>query len=118
MSRIYVATVVAAFVTASLATNLLVVGVRGPVQSDVLVRLRCRTRRLRRLIRHAVDAWVASMLAYRERQAALYALRHLSDREVKDMGLYRGCHGRLSMVHQDERRSLQSIPPFKDRRLR
>ena len=118
MSKIYVATVVAAFVTTSLATNLLVVGVRGPVQSDLVVRLRCRARRLRRWIGHAVDSWVVSMLAYRERQAALYALRHLSDRELKDMGLYRGSHDRITLLYPDERRSVQSIPPFKRRRLR
>ena len=42
--------------------------------------------RLRRL----VNAWVAAMIAHRERQAALYALRHLDDRALKDLGVY-GC---------------------------
>jgi hypothetical protein len=115
MSKIYVATVVAAFVTTSLATNLLVVGVRGPVQSDFLVRLRCRARRLRRLIGRAVDAWVVSMLAYRERQTALYALRYLSDRELRDMGLYRGSHDRITTLRPDDGRA---SPPFEDGRLR
>ena len=118
MSKIYVATVVAAFVTTSLATNLLVVGVRGPVQSDLVVRLRCRARRLRRWIGHAVDAWVVSMLAYRERQATLYALRHLSNRELKDMGLYRGSHGRITVLYPDERRAASPIQPSEDGRLR
>jgi len=118
MSKIYVATVVAAFVTTSLATNLLVVGVRGPVQSDLVVRLRLRARRLRRRIGHAVDAWVVSMLAYRERQATLYALRHLSNRELKDMGLYRGSHGRITVLYPDERRAASPIQPSEDGRLR
>jgi hypothetical protein len=118
MSRIYVATVVAVFVTTSLATNLLVVGVRGPVQSELMLRLRCRARRFRRLLGHAVDAWVVSMLAYRERQAALYAVRHLSDRELKDMGLYRGSYGRITMSFTDDGRAASPAPPFTDRRLR
>jgi uncharacterized protein YjiS (DUF1127 family) len=42
--------------------------------------------RLKRIANH----WVAAALAYRERQAALYALRGLNDRELKDIGLYRG----------------------------
>jgi uncharacterized protein YjiS (DUF1127 family) len=42
--------------------------------------------RLKRL----ANQWVAAAIAYRERQAALYALRGLNDRELKDIGLYRG----------------------------
>jgi uncharacterized protein YjiS (DUF1127 family) len=118
MSRIHLATVVAAFVTASLATNLLLVGVRGQVQSDLVLRLRCRARWLRRRLGHAVDAWVMSMLAYRERQAALHALRYFSDRELKDMGLRRGSCGRLTMLGPDERRAASPIPSFRRRRLR
>lgn len=40
--------------------------------------------------RRALNGWVAAVLAHRERQAALYALRNLDDRELKDMCLYRG----------------------------
>jgi uncharacterized protein YjiS (DUF1127 family) len=115
MSRIYVATVVAAFVTTSLATNLLVVGVRGPVQSEFVVRLRCRARRLRRLLGRAVDAWVVSMLASRERQATFYALRQLSDRELRDVGLCRGSHGHIRALCPDDGRA---SPPFEEGRLR
>jgi hypothetical protein len=35
------------------------------------------------------------MIARRERQAAIYALRHLSDRDLKDIGLYRIGLGQL-----------------------
>jgi uncharacterized protein YjiS (DUF1127 family) len=37
-----------------------------------------------------INRWIAAMIAHRERQAALVALRHLSDRELKDIGIYRG----------------------------
>lgn len=34
--------------------------------------------------------WAASYIAYRERQTALAVLRRFSDRELKDIGLFRG----------------------------
>jgi uncharacterized protein YjiS (DUF1127 family) len=40
--------------------------------------------------RRAVNNWMAAMMAYRERQAALYALRAFSDHQLKDIGLHRG----------------------------
>jgi uncharacterized protein YjiS (DUF1127 family) len=41
-----------------------------------------RTRRL-------INRWIAARIAYRERQAALAALRRLDDRQLRDFGLYR-----------------------------
>ena len=41
-------------------------------------------------LRRFVNDWVAEALAYRERQAAIYALRQYDDRELKDIDLYRG----------------------------
>ena len=42
--------------------------------------------RLARLI----NRWIAAVIAHREYQANLVVLRHLSDRELKDIGLHRG----------------------------
>jgi uncharacterized protein YjiS (DUF1127 family) len=42
--------------------------------------------RLARLI----NRWIAAIIARHEREADLFALRRLSDRELKDIGLYRG----------------------------
>ena len=42
--------------------------------------------RLRRLL----NGWVAAAIAYHERRVALYALRQLDDRELKNMRIYRG----------------------------
>jgi uncharacterized protein YjiS (DUF1127 family) len=44
----------------------------------------CRTR-LARLI----NDWIAAVIAHREHQANLFVLRDFSDKELKDIGLYR-----------------------------
>jgi uncharacterized protein YjiS (DUF1127 family) len=94
MTRIYAATVVAIFITTSLATNVLVVGARGPVAPGLSVRLRSILRRLNRRVRYLMDDWVAAMLSRRERQAVIWALPAMSDRELRDIGLYRVRLGR------------------------
>jgi len=89
MHKVYLATVVAIFVTTSLATNLLVVGIRGPAASGSAVRSRFRSRRFSRWMKYHVDAWVAAMLASRERQAAIYARTYLTDRQFAELGFGR-----------------------------
>lgn len=44
---------------------------------------------MRKLLGRLIDRWVASVIARREREAALEALRRLGDRELKDAGIYR-----------------------------
>jgi hypothetical protein len=90
MSRAYFATVVAIFVTTSIATNLLVVGTRGPVAPGLPAWLRARSRRLGRNVKRLADIWVAAMIARRERRATTLALHRTSDRHRTDMGVYRG----------------------------
>jgi uncharacterized protein YjiS (DUF1127 family) len=95
MSRAYFATIIAIFVTTSLATNLLLIGARGPVALGIPAKLRFR-RRLSRRIRRLFDAAVAAMIARRERQATRVALRDLNDRELRDIGLCCDCLGNIS----------------------
>jgi uncharacterized protein YjiS (DUF1127 family) len=104
MSRAYFATVIAVFVTTSIATNVLVVGTRGPVTLGLPAGLRARSRRLGRNLKRLVDGWVAAMIARRERHAAMLTLRHLSDRDLKDIGIHCDCLGRLHGM-TDERRA-------------
>jgi len=61
-----------------------------------------------------VNNGVAALIAHRERQASLFILRNLSDRELKDIGIYRGEIGvsfeeaaktRLQMQQSDRSRS-------------
>lgn len=94
MTRIYAATVVALFVTTSLATNVLVAGRRGPVAPGLSTKLRLVSRRLGRRAGRLIDVWVAAIIARRERQATSWAFYYMSDRELKDVGLYRDSLGR------------------------
>jgi len=90
MSKVYLATVAAVVVTTSLASNILVVGTRGSVRPGLAGRIRAAMRRWLRRFKYVVDAWVAAMIASRHRQAVIYALHLLSDRELRDIGLDRG----------------------------
>jgi uncharacterized protein YjiS (DUF1127 family) len=40
-------------------------------------------------IGRSFNGWIAAVIAHRERQASLVALRHLNDRELKDIGINR-----------------------------
>jgi uncharacterized protein YjiS (DUF1127 family) len=41
-------------------------------------------------IGRALNRWISAVIAERARQADIVVLRHLSDRELKDIGLTRG----------------------------
>lgn len=90
MSKVYLATVAAVVVTTSLASNILVVGTRSSLRPSLAGRIRATVRRWLRRFRYSVDTWVAGMIAARERQAVIYAMHLLSDRELRDIGLDRG----------------------------
>jgi hypothetical protein len=89
MSKFYLATVAAVAVTASLASNILVVGPHGPAHPGLSARARMLARRWLRRFKHLVDTWVAAMIARRERQAALYPVHSMIDGELGDIGLSR-----------------------------
>ena len=114
MSRAYFATIIAVFVTTSLATNLLLIGARGPVAFGIPSRLRFR-RRLSRRIRRFLDTGVEAMIARRERQATSVALRHLDDRALRDIGLYRDSVGNISDIYADCRGEASVSRPAKRR---
>ncbi len=44
---------------------------------------------IRRRLTVLLNRWVAAMIAHREREAARFVLGHLSDRALKDIGIYR-----------------------------
>ena len=105
MTKFYLATIAAVVVTTSLASDILVVmGTRGSARADRPRRTRPTARRWMRRLGHLVDAWVAAMIESRERQAAIYALNRLSDRDLRDIGIDR-CSIR-HMVHCPEQHAL------------
>src|SRR5215831_1422018 len=64
----------------------------------------------------AIDGYVAALLGHRERQAAHHAVRHLGERELKDIGLYRGISfGRAAFPPEALASGAASPPPRQTR---
>ena len=61
-------------------------------------------------LRRVVNTWVAEALAYRERQAAFHALLQYDDRELRDIGLYRG---QIEQVIRDASRRRMRRRPWR-----
>ena len=55
-----------------------------------------------------INRWIAAVIAHRERQAALVALRHLSDRDLKDIGISRSEIGDALAERARERLRMQN----------
>ncbi len=90
MKKIYLATVIASVITTSIASHLLAVRALGPAAPGIFSRLRSCVDGWFGRLKGLLDDWTAAALARRERAAAIFALRHFSDRELKDVGLHRG----------------------------
>jgi uncharacterized protein YjiS (DUF1127 family) len=56
-----------------------------------------------------INRWIAAAIAHRERQAALVDLRHLSDRDLKDIGLYRNEIGDALAERAEQRARMQNF---------
>jgi uncharacterized protein YjiS (DUF1127 family) len=54
-----------------------------------------------------INRWIAAAIAHRERQAALVALCHLSDRDLKDSGISRSQIGDALAERAQERSRMQ-----------
>jgi len=52
--------------------------------------IQLRIRILLKRLGHLLNRWLSAVIAERARQADIVILRHLSDRELKDIGLTRG----------------------------
>jgi uncharacterized protein YjiS (DUF1127 family) len=89
MNKIYLATIIAMVITTSIASHVLAVGALGPAAPGFLVGLRSGASGLFSRLSRFIGDCIAAMHADCERRAAIAALRSLSDRELKDIGLYR-----------------------------
>jgi uncharacterized protein YjiS (DUF1127 family) len=56
-----------------------------------------------------INRWIAAVIAHRERQAALVALRHLTDRDLRDIGLCRNEIGDALAERAEERARMQNF---------
>ena len=68
MNRVYLATVIAVFVTLLLATNVLLIAMCGSAASRASSRLRLVLRRIRGRLTRLIDVGITAMTARRERQ--------------------------------------------------
>jgi uncharacterized protein YjiS (DUF1127 family) len=59
-----------------------------------------------------INRWIAAVIAHRERRAALVALRLLSDRDLKDIGLCRNEIGDALAERAEERARMQNSQRF------
>jgi uncharacterized protein YjiS (DUF1127 family) len=105
MRQFYLTAAAAIVVTTSLASNLLWVTAFGPRTAGVRIRLRSAFGGLRGL----VDVSVAAAIARCERQAAVFKLDDLSDRDLRDIGLYRD---RFGLVLPERDGPLDNAPRF------
>ena len=63
----------------------------------------------RRWLGHLINDWIAALIARREHQANLFMLRHLSDKELKDIGLHRSQVGEGLTEAAKDRSALQEF---------
>jgi uncharacterized protein YjiS (DUF1127 family) len=90
VKKVYLATVLAIIITTSIATHLLAVGALGAATPGFLTSLRSGARGFFSRLRRLFSDWVAAARDRRVRRAAIFEFRSLNDRELKDIGLYRG----------------------------
>jgi|SRR6516162_2773997 uncharacterized protein YjiS (DUF1127 family) len=72
-------------------------------------------RRIGRGLFRLINEWIAAIIAQREHQAALAALRILDDRQLRDMGLDRGQIG-SALADAAKYRALRQSENFPNRR--
>jgi uncharacterized protein YjiS (DUF1127 family) len=100
MKKIYLITAVIVVITSSIVPQLSAAEALRPARPRLPAKPQSAARRLSRRLRRLVNNWVATALAHREQQAALFALRKLSDAEFKDFGVYRGSLGSAEDRHR------------------
>jgi uncharacterized protein YjiS (DUF1127 family) len=115
MKRFYLATMIAIVVTTSIASHLYAVGGLGSTTSGSVPSRRSRAAELLHRLKRYLDGSIAVARAYREHRATLLALRHVDDRLLKDIGVFRD--GTTYDLHwsewpQGDVRELRRSPPI------
>jgi uncharacterized protein YjiS (DUF1127 family) len=96
MKKIYLMT--AATIAIAVWSQMRATEVFSPDGANLRERLHSGAGRLFRRVRRMINDQVAGAIAYRERRVTQFALRNLSDVELKDFGAYRGNPG--SVLHR------------------
>ncbi|MGZ3361233.1 MAG: hypothetical protein ACXU84_18045 [Xanthobacteraceae bacterium] len=98
MKKIYLMTAVTMAVAVAVLSRMRAAEAFSPEGPNLPERLHSAAGKLFRRVRRMINDWVAGTIAYRERRVTQFALRNLSDIELKDFGAYRGNPG--SVLHR------------------
>ena len=90
MKKICLMTTVTMVVAVAVLSQMRAVEAFGPAGPNLRERLHSAAGKLSRRLRRMINDWVAAAIAYREHRVTLFALRNLSDAELKDFGADRG----------------------------
>jgi uncharacterized protein YjiS (DUF1127 family) len=90
MKRVYLAAAISVIIASSIAYQLLMLGSPGSTTPGLFVSLRSGMRRTLNRMKRFIAVRIAAALARRQRRAAISQLRHMTDRELQDIGVYRG----------------------------
>jgi uncharacterized protein YjiS (DUF1127 family) len=90
MKKIHLMMAMTMVAAVAVRSRMQAVGAASPAAPNLRERLPAGARRLSRSLWRTVNDWVAAAIAHREHRVTLFALRNLSDPELKDFGVYRG----------------------------
>jgi uncharacterized protein YjiS (DUF1127 family) len=93
MKKIHLMTTVTMVVAVAVLSRMLAVAAFSPAGPNLQGRLHSGAGKLFRRLRRMINDRVADALAYRERRVTQFALRNLSDIELKDFGACRRSPG-------------------------
>ncbi len=89
MQRIYLATLIGAVISTSLASRMFAVATFGPARTNPFTRLGSVSRAVLARLRRSLDDRIAMILADCERRASIQRLHRMTDRELSDIGISR-----------------------------
>ena len=119
MHKAYLATMIGAAISTSLASRLFAVGAFGPAKGRLLAHATEVSRAFSVRLRNFVDLRIAGMIAELERRASIRALHRMNDRELSDIGISRSSIGRIGRGLERERQPpAKETPTLSDMRAR
>ncbi len=119
MHKAYLATMIGAVISTSLASRLFAVGAFGLAKGRLPARATEVSRAFWGHLRNIIDRRIAGMIAELERRASIHALHRMTDRELSDIGISRASIGRIGCGLERERQPpVNETPTLSDMRAR